>query len=313
MKRTVMLIVLLAMPFLMGAQRLDAPVTQPPDPGAGTPTFRSQADLVVVHATVRDDRGRHVSGLPQQAFRVFENGVARPISVFGNQHEPVTLGLVLDVSGSMEPMRERLAYAASAFAGAGRTDDEVFAIIVGDRPVHVLPDSVPFTSDPQALRTAIVQAHRPGGMTALYDAVAAGLEHLERGSHARRALVVISDGIDNASHIRFDDALQRALASNAAIYAVGLVDPVALTRDPGHLRRLARATGGDAYFPSTNIAAFSSLRQIADDIHQSYALGFTPAGTTASGARHRLDVSVRTADGGTLKVRAREGYVAGPQ
>ena len=150
-------------------------------------------------------------------------------------------------------------------------------------------------------------------MTALYDAIASGLDHLARGTHARRALVVISDGIDNASRIRFDDALERALASNAAVYAVGLVDPIALTRDPGHLRRLARATGGDAYFPSTNIDAFNSLRQIADDIHQSYALGFTPGVSAAQGARQRLEVSVRTADGRKLKVHAREAYVAGRQ
>ena len=313
MKRLITIIVLAAAPFMMGAQRVDAPLMSPPsgsrEPDA--PTFRSPADLVVVHATVRDRDGHHVSGLPQQAFRVLENGRPRPISVFGGQHEPVTIGLVLDVSGSMEPMRERLAYAASAFASAGRTDDEIFAIVVGDRPMLVLPEDTPFTGDPHRLRTAIVQAHRPGGMTALYDAVSLGLDHLARGSHARRALVVISDGIDNASRIRFDDALRRSLASNAAIYAVGLVDPIALTRDPGHLRKLARATGGEAYFPATNIAAFTSLKQIADDIHQSYALGFTPMAAPVAGEEHRLEVNVRDADGTKLKVRAREGYVAG--
>lgn len=313
MRRFVFVMLLAAVPFLMGAQRVDAPVTaeQGHAQALPTPTFRAQSELVVVHATVRDGAGHHVSGLPPQAFRVLENGEPRPIDIFGGQHEPVTIGLVLDVSGSMEPMRERLAYAASAFAGAGRHDDEIFAIVVGDRPALVLPDEAPFTSDPNRLRTAIVQAHRPGGMTALYDAVSLGLDHLARGTHARRALVVISDGIDNASHIRFDEALQRTLASNAALYAVGLVDPIALTRDPGHLRRLARATGGEAYFPATNIDAFNSLRQIADDIHQSYALGFTPSQAGARGETQRLTVSVRTADGRTLKVRAREGYVAG--
>lgn len=313
MRRLITVVVLAAAPFLMGAQRVDAPL-MPPQPVVSAPdhpTFRSQADLVVVHATVRDGNGHHVSGLPQQAFRVLENGSPRPISVFSGQHEPVTLGLVLDVSGSMEPMRERLAYAASAFASAGRTDDEIFAIVVGDRPMLVLPEETPFTSDPHVLRTAIVQAHRPGGMTALYDAVSLGLDHLALGSHGRRALVVISDGIDNASRIRFDDARQRALASNAAIYAVGLVDPIALTRDPGHLRTLARATGGEAYFPATNSEAFRSLTQIADDIHNSYALGFTPIAAAVPGAQHRLEVAVRGSDGTKLKVRAREGYVAG--
>lgn len=315
MKRIVTVIVLAAVPFLMGAQRVDAPLTHPQPQvqakDADVPSFRSEAELVVVHATVRDSRGHHVSDLPQQAFRVLENGSPRSISVFGGQHEPVTIGLVLDVSGSMERMRERLAYAASAFASTGRPDDEVFAIVVGDRPTLVLPDGMPFTGDPNVLRTAIVQAHRPGGMTALYDAVSMGLDHLARGSHARRALVVISDGIDNASRITFDDARQQSLASNAAIYAVGLVDPVAMTRDPGHLRKLARATGGEAYFPATNSAAFTTLRQIADDIHQSYALGFTPSPTASRDDRHRIDVSVRSSEGGRLHVRARESYVAG--
>lgn len=314
MKLTLTMLALAATPLLLGAQARDARTSTAETAHAqseSTPVFRARSELVVVHASVRDRRGAHVSGLQADAFRVFENGVPRPVSVFGGQHEPVTLGLILDVSGSMERTRERLAYAASAFASTGSHDDELFALVVGDRPVPVLPHDTPFTNDPQVLRESIAAAHRPGGMTALYSAIAHGLDQLSRGSHARRALVVISDGVDNASRLTFDDTLRRALASNAAIYALGLVDPIAVARDPGHLRLLARATGGEAYFPADNAAALTSLEQMARDIHQSYALGFVPAPDARDGRPHRLRVVVQAPDGRSLDVRARESYLSG--
>lgn len=305
MKTSLILVLALAASLVVRAQQ-----TRPtPEPDAPVASFRAQTELVVVHASVRDRRGQHVSGLTAQAFRIFENGVPRPVSIFSGQHEPVTLGLILDVSGSMTRTRERLAYAASAFAGTGSPEDELFAIVVGDRPVPVLPEDAPFTSDAHVLRTAIARAHRPGGMTALYRAIADGLDQLARGSHTRRALVVVSDGVDNASRLSFDDTLRRAQASNAAIYAVGLADPASISRDPGHLRKLARATGGEAYFPDDNAAALDSLERMAADIHQSYTLGFVPSATAKDGARSRLDVRVQTADGQRLTVRAREEYV----
>lgn len=309
MKLTLALLLVAVAPMLTPGQTIDAPASSTAASGDQAPLFRSHSELVVVHATVRDRHGKYVSGLTPQAFRVFENGEPRPVSVFSGHYEPVTLGLILDVSGSMTRTRERLAYAASAFAGTGSPDDELFAIVVGDRPVPVLPPDAPFTSDAHVLRTAIARAHRPGGMTALYSAIAEGLDQLARGSNSRRALVVISDGLDNASRITFDDTLRRAQVSNAALYAVGLADPASLLRDPGHLRKLTRATGGEAYFPDDNAAALDSLQHIAADIHQSYTLGFVPSANTKNGGRSRLDVRVQTADGERLTVRAREEFV----
>lgn len=312
MQRVAFVLILAAAPWLMGAQRISAPtVPQAPAPTTPAPLFKSGTELVVVHATVRDREGAHVSGLPESAFRVFENGVPRPISVFARPDEPVTIGLIIDVSGSMERLRERLAYAASRFADTGSRDDEVFAVVVGDDPVPVLPPDAPFTADPQVLRTAIADAHRPGGMTALHDAIIYGLDYLSRGTHARRALIVISDGIDNSSRADFDEVLRHTLASNAALYAVGLVDPISLIRDPGHLRKLARATGGEAYFPATNADVGGALDAIARDVHSAYALGFAPTGSPHDGKGHRVSVSVHSPDGRSLKVRARERYIAG--
>ena len=304
--------ILLSAPLLMGAQRIEAPLARADahDRMAAVPTFRSESELVVVHVTVRDGAAP-VDDLPREAFRLFDNSRPQTVSVFAHQDDPITIGLIIDVSGSMEALRARLSYAAAKFADTGRPDDELFAIVVGDRPHAVLPPDAPFTSDPHTLRTAIARAQHPGGLTALYDAIAAGLEYLERGSHARRALVVLSDGLDNASGITFEQVMMHTQASNAAVHAVGLVDPISLSRDPGHLRRLARATGGEAHFPTTNAAAIEALEAIGREIRSAYALGFVPTGSTHDGALHRLDVKVQSPGGRRLHVRAREGYLAG--
>ncbi len=296
--------VLLSVPMLAGAQRTDAPA------GSGspqaTPLFRSESELVVMHVTVRDRSGTYVRGLEAPAFRLLENGRPREISVFATQDAPATIGLIIDVSGSMAANLARLAYTASRFADTGNPQDEVFAIVVGDRPRPVLPADAPFTSDPHVLRSAIAQAQRPGGLTALYDAVADGLAYLERGSHARRALIIVSDGVDNASHLTFGEAMRRAMASNSVVYTVGLVDPISRSRDPGHLKQLARATGGDAFFPPNNQAVGGALEAVAQDIRQAYTLGFAPDASAHDGTHHRLKVSVTAPDGRRLQVRTRE-------
>ncbi len=298
---------LLSMPLVPAAQRLDP---SPPSAQA-TPLFRSESELVVAHVTVRDGNGVWVRGLPSSAFQVFENGRPQDISLFATQDEPATIGLIIDVSGSMAANRARLAYTTSRFADTGNAQDEVFAIVVGDAPRPVLPADAPFTSDPQTLRAAIARAQHPGGLTALYDAVSDGLAYLERGTHARRVLVVVSDGIDNASRLTFDQTMQRAMASNAVVYAVGLVDPISRVRDPGHLKRLARATGGEAFFPPDNQAVTGALETVAQEIRQAYVLGFVPHASPHDGTHHRLKVSVAAPDGRRLQVRTRQMYLAG--
>lgn len=297
----------LSFALVAGAQPLDAQATTQPN----APLFRSESELVVMHVTVRDRDGAYVRGLEARAFHLLENGRPQDISLFATQDEPATIGLIIDVSGSMEANLARLAYTASRFADTGNPHDEVFAIVVGDEPRPVLPADTPFTSDPHVLRAAIARAQHPGGLTALYDAVTEGLAYLERGTHARRALVIVSDGLDNASRISFDDTMQRAMASNAVIYAVGLVDPMSRSRDPGHLKTLAQATGGEAFFPPSNQAVSGTLEAVAQDIRQAYTLGFVPDTSPHDGTHHRLKVSVTSLDGRRLQVRTRQSYMAG--
>lgn len=301
-------LLLACLPLTMAAQQ-DAvrPASPPP---ADTAVFRSESELVVLHVTVRDGRGEYVNGLQPDAFRLFENDRAQEVSVFTHQDDPVTIGLIIDTSGSMQATRNRVAYAASQFAHAGHPDDEIFALVVGDEIRAVLPPERPFTNDAVVLQESIAAALAPGGRTALYDAIDAGLDYLSRGSHERRALVILSDGIDTASELSFSDVLLRTQASNAAIYAIVLVDPIQVQRDPGRLKPLARASGGEAYFPNDHIATFKAMEQVARDIRNAYAIGFVPR-TSHDGRYHSLKVNVTPPAGMKVHVRTRAGYLAG--
>lgn len=281
-----------------------------------TPSFKAETSLVVMNVVVRDRRGAYVEGLPRDAFRLLENGAPRAIDLFTHQEAPVTIGLVIDASGSMQVSRARLAYAAARFADMGHPDDEVFALVVGDRVRPVLPASQPFTSDPAVLQDAIdVALRRGGGRTAVWDGVAEGLRYLAGGTHARRALVVISDGHDNYSRTAFDDVLVQTQASNAAVYTVGLVDPKELDRRPKPLRTLAEVSGGVAFFPETHVHALAALDEVAREIRSAYTLGFTTDDATLKDREarryHRLRVEVAPADGRPLRVRTRAGYLSG--
>lgn len=272
------------------------------------PTFTSQAELVVLHVTVKDRRGAYATGLPKDAFTVFVDERPNPISVFTAVDSPVTVGLIIDSSGSMREGRDHVIAAAAAFATASHPQDDLFAVTFNENVRDVLPAAAPFTSDPSVLRAALDRTIRAYGRTALYDAIRRGLAYVEDGRHPRRVLVLVADGGDNASAATFDEVLREAQASNAAIYAVGVVDPLDRNANRGRLRDLARATGGEAFFPRKVEDVGQVLRHIAEEIRHTYTLGFVPPDVSQDGALHRLRVAVRAA--GPLDVRTREGYRA---
>lgn len=302
---------MLCAPMLVGAQPAVVATAGQTATPRQTPSFKVESELVVLHVTVQDKRGQHVTNLSPESFQLFENNRPQPLSMFLHQDDPVTIGLILDLSGSMVASRNRLLYAASQFAQIGHPDDEVFALLVGDTARTVLPPSAPFTSDPAVLQAAVSRNLRAGGRTALYDAIHEGLSYLSRGTHARRALVILSDGLDNASETRFDEVLLRAQSSNAAIYAIGLLDPVKIAHRPRELRQLANASGGRAYFPNDHTQTFEAMDAVAREIRNSYSIGFVPADVPHDGKYHRLKVLATSPDGRPLEVRTRQGYTAG--
>ncbi len=274
------------------------------------PQFSSHTDVVVLHATVKDRRGGYVTGLTRDAFSIIEGGQPQTISFFAAEDAPVTVGLILDNSGSMQPNRERLIAAALGFAATSNPQDELFALAFDEDVRAALPDGAPFTSDIPTLRDALVHALGTRGRTALFDAITAGLRYLERGHDERKVLVVVSDGGDNASHATFREVLAGAQASNALIYTVALVDPIDRDDNPKRLRELAEATGGEAFKPGSIDEVADVLKHIARDIRHTYTIGYMSSNAVRDGTYRPIRLVVQPPPGTAVKVRTRAGYVA---
>jgi Ca-activated chloride channel homolog len=274
--------------------------------------FTVSSDLVVVHATVTERRGTYVSGLTQDAFQIFEDGSAQAISFFAEQDAPVTVGLLVDDSGSMWPHRERVVAAVQSFASVSNPEDELFALAFNERVRAALPPTSPFTIATGALHEALAATLIGRGLTAMHDAVVAGLEYVMLGTRERRALIVVSDGGDNASAATESQMLRAAQASDAVIYTVGLVDPAASNRDanPRLLRRLAETTGGQAFNPKDSRRVGEVLESISRDIRHSYTLGYVSTNPRRDGALRRIEVRVQAPERRRLDVRTRGGYLA---
>lgn len=280
---------------------------QPPE----QEVFRVHSDLVVLHVNVLDNHSDALGGLPQEAFSVLEDGHPQEISFFNNTDMPVAVGLVLDNSGSMIARRHMVTAGAHAFAKASHPDDEVFALIFNENVRFALPPTVAFTKNRVLLQAAVARLPA-GGRTALHDAVVAALDHLENATHQKRALVVLSDGEDNASRLSKDDMLDKARRSDAIIYTVSSATAGRSDQDgdPRLLRRLAEVGGGEAYFPDTDDEVVAAFEEIAGNLRRGYAIGYVPANPSHDGGFRRVQVRVRTADRKNLTVRTRDGYLS---
>ena len=275
------------------------------------PTFIARLDLVVLHVMVKDRKGSSVTGLASDAFTVFEDGKQQTIYFFGDEDAPATVGIVIDSSGSMGTVRDRVIAAAGAFAQTSNPADEIFALAFNDSVRAALPPSAPFTNDPATLRQAITVAISAVGRTALYDAISTGLEYVAKGSSQTKVLVVVSDGGDNASTATFDQVLRATHVSNTVVYTVALTDPLERDSNPRLLRRLAEASGGEAFRPRDSTQVDDVLRHIARDIRHTYTIGYVPTSVAPAGRFRRIRVEVAAPNRGTLRVRTRAGYVAG--
>ena len=276
---------------------------------AQAPVFRSAStDLVVLAASVTDRDGGFVEGLPSDHFLIYDEGEAQPIALFSNDDTPVSIGLVIDSSSSMRPKIGEVVAATLAFAGSSNPRDELFALAFNDGVREALDDRrFLLASDVAALEQA-VSSLRPEGRTSLYDALIAGLERLDDGSRARKVLIVMSDGGDNASRATLDDVLDRARRSDAAIYTIGLFDSDDPDANPGVLKQLAQTTGGERYLPESLGPLLQACKRIARDIRSGYTIAFEPS--TRDGAYHEIEVKLDRTAGRRLDVRTRKGYVA---
>jgi Ca-activated chloride channel family protein len=267
-------------------------------------------DLVVLHATVYNRQGGFASSLREQDFQVFEDGVPQSVRLFRHEDIPVTVGLVVDHSGTMRPKLAEVAAAARTFVQFSNREDQMFVVNFNENVTLGLPDAIRFTDSSAELERAIANAPA-SGMTALYAAIAKALEQLQAGSRDKKVLIVISDGGDNASAKSLAQVMSMADQSSAVIYTIGLFDTDNPDRNPGVLNRLARATGGEAFFPGELGAVVAICERIARDIRNQYTIGYVSTNTSRNGAYRAIRVVARATGKSALSVRARAGYVAG--
>ena len=274
------------------------------------PVFSARSELVVLDVLVRDRKNAYVAGLAQDAFTVEEDGVRQTIQFFAESGVSATVGLLIDSSGSMTSEEEAVIAAVGAFAETSNPEDQIFALTFNDRVRSVLPPAISFTGDALMLREALTQAFRPWGRTALYDAIAAGFDYLERGTRQRKALVVVSDGGDNASRTPLDQVVGKVEASNTVIHAVALTDRGARDANPKILNSLAETSGGTSFQPRRHSQVREALRLIAHDIRNSYTIGYVSTNTALDGRLRRIRVTAEASGRRDLRVRTRQGYVA---
>lgn len=279
------------------------------------PDFSTESELVVLHVAVKDRNGGYVGGLGRDSFRVLEDRRLQKISFFNNQETPVTVGLLIDSSGSMAPNRDLVIAASMAFSKAMNPQDEFFVLGFNEHIHTPLPADKPFTSYEPALRVALVEAIKARGMTAVYNAVDAGLDYVQKGGFERQVLILLSDGGDNASNTTRAQVLANAQASNAVIYTIALIDPMDSEADPGFLERLSESTGGVAFKLNKADEIEEILQRVARDIRSMYTIGYVPS--QAASARldrkeelRRVAVDARLPTGQKLSVRTRRAYLA---
>jgi VWFA-related protein len=283
----------------------------PPTESPASQSFRISVDfdLVVLQASVRDRNGRFVSDLREQDFEVDEDGRRQTIRLFRHEDVPVTVGLVIDHSGSMRPKLGEVVVAARTFVRSSNPEDKLFVVNFNERVPLGLPAANGLTNDADALEHAI-SSQPATGQTALYDAVCKALEQLQSGGPEKKVLIVISDGGDNASALGLSEVLRKAGLSGAAVYTVGIFDDEDPDRNPDVLRRLARATGGEAFFPGQLNEVVAICERIARDIRNQYTIGFVSDSPALPGAVHVIRTAAHTAGKGKLSVRTRSSYIA---
>ncbi len=287
------------------------PTPPPDDP---TRPVVIQTDLITLTLTVTDLYGRYVSGLNKNAFTIFDNNKEQEVTFFSDSDAPVSIGILFDVSGSMSSDKIAKARTAlSRFINSSHPNDEYFLIGFNSR-AQLLLDR---TRDGEAVLQKLTLVN-PRQNTALYDAVYLGLERVTRGAHQKKALLIISDGQDNASRYNFGEVRRLMKESDVVTYAVGILDRGDAASQLGmqgqaFLDELASVTGGKSFYPNSAIEMDEIFERIALELRHQYSIGYTPADFQPDGKWRKVRVRVKPPRGlPRLTVRSRDGYFATP-
>ncbi len=280
-------------------------------PDEGPAVFRTDTRLVVLPVTVVDKNGHLVTNLPRSAFQVFENGIQQEIKIFRREDVPVSLGLIVDNSGSMRDKREKVKDSSLILVKESNPQDEVFVVNFND---EAFLDTKDFTNDIKEMEEALSKIDSRGG-TAMRDAIRMSIDHLKEKAHKdKRVLVVVTDGNDNASLISLENLVKAAQQSEVLIYTIGLLSEEEhreAKRAERALKALAQATGGEAYFPKDVNDVERIAHQVARDVRNQYTIAYSPSNQALDGTFRQIKVLTNAP--GKPTVRTRSGYYANSQ
>ncbi|MCL5743672.1 MAG: VWA domain-containing protein [Acidobacteria bacterium] len=269
--------------------------------------FRADTRLVVLHATVLDKNGKFVTDLPRSAFRVYENGAEQQLKIFRREDVPVSMGIVIDNSGSMREKRKKVEDAAMSLVKASNPQDEIFIVNFADEAFL----DVPFTSDVKKMEEGVARIDSRGG-TAMRDAIFLSMEELrEKAKKDKKVIVVVTDGNDNLSEITLERLVQKLQEREVLIYTIGLLNEEErgeAKRAKRALNAIAAATGGQAYYPGKVEDVGRFTLDVARDIRNQYILAYSPAMQELDGSFRQIRVTANGPNRPT--VRTRTGYYA---
>jgi Ca-activated chloride channel homolog len=293
--------------------------TQPASSGAdnglqkrqdGTYVLHADVDEILLNCTVIDEKGQTVNDLHQRDFRVWEDGVEQTIHSLQRQDQPVSMGILVDDSGSMLDKRATVNMAAMHLLRASNPGDSVFIVNFSDKAYL----DQGFTSDLVALNRGLTR-NDPKGMTAMYDAVAASADQLaQHATQRKQVLLIITDGADNASELNLEQTVRRVQnLAGPVVYTIGLLFDASQaeaqrTRDA--LERLSQETGGVAYFPSSLADVNAVAARVAYDIRNQYIVAYHSSRPVSLGGYRSVRVEARAPNHPRLSVRTRHGYFA---
>lgn len=275
-------------------------------------TLRIDSNLVLVPVSVCDPNNRPVTGLEREHFKVFDDHVEQTVTQFAMEDEPVAVGLVFDISGSMGAKLRLSRLAAAQFFQTANPEDEFFLVEFNDQPKMM----VPLTRDVEEIQNQLTFAQSKG-RTALLDAIMLAMHEMKRSKLTRKALLIISDGGDNSSRYTESEVRNAVRESDVLIYAIGIFEPYGSrgrspeeSAGPGLLSDIAEQTGG-RHYPADANELPDIATKIGLELRNRYVLGYTPASSMRDGRYHRVDVKLVPPRGlPKLSAHWRTGYFA---
>ena len=298
----------LLLPVLAFAQTPHPPAPQATAPDQD-PVFRSDTRLVLLPVSVSEKNGKLLTNIPQKAFKVYENGAEQPIKIFRREDVPISLGIIIDNSGSMREKRQKVETASLDLVKASNPQDEAFIVNFNDDAWL----DVPFTNDIKKMEEGIAKIDSRGG-TAMRDAINLSMDYLKKeGKRQKKVLLVITDGNDNASSISLEKLVNRAQQEEVLIYSIGLLNEE--ERREAHMAKraldaLSRDSGGMAFYPKALTDVDEITLQVAHEIRNQYTIAYSPTVQAMDGSFRQIKVTVNGF--GHPIVRTRTGYYATP-